>query len=378
MVAAGALVEALFGLSYQQGVVIVGVLMTIYVAAGGMLATTWVQIVKAVLLLIGASALTAGVMLRFNFDINVLFNTAAALHPAGDHVFRPGLLYPETIAVVSLVLSCIAGTAGLPHVLMRFFTVPDAVQARRSAMLALTLVGCLQIMVLLIGVGAMVFLVDHAQYSIGGTDLVGGSNMAAIHLSSVIGGPAFMGFVAAVTFATILAVVSGLTLSAAATVSHDLYSQVICKGVCEERRELRISRVTALALGIIAVVLSIRFEGQNVAVLATLPLSVTASTNFPILLLAMYWRGFTTRGALVGGYCGLAISLLLIVLGPNVWVQALGFERAIFPYTYPTIFSMPLAVALAWYFSVSDRTERAGQERAAFDTAILAATGRTS
>jgi len=355
MVAAGALVEALFGLTYTQGVLIVGVLMTIYVTAGGMMATTWVQIVKAALLLFGASVLTLGVLLEFGGSPGTLFGAALDAHPSGSALFRPGGLYSDPLSGAAVLVSLSAGTVGLPHVLMRFFTVPDPVQARRSAMLALGLVGALQVMVLIMGLGGAALLVGHPEYSKGGTSLVGGDNMTAIHLAHFIGGPAFMGFMAAVTFATILAVVSGLTISAAAAVSHDFYSQVICRGRSDERRELVLSRVTALALGTIAVLLSIRFQGVNVGLLAVLPMAIAASSSFPLLILAMYWKGLTTRGALAGGYGGLVASVVLIILGPYVWVQFLGFEKPVFPYAYPTLFSMPLAFFLAVWFSRGEK-----------------------
>jgi cation/acetate symporter len=371
MVAAGTLVETLFGMSYLQGVVTVGVLMTIYVSFGGMIATTWVQIVKAVLLLSGGAILAIWILAEFNFNIGSLASAAVDIHPRGEDIMRPGILYTDIITVLSITLAFIGGTAGLPHVLMRFFTVRDAIQARRSAVVALSLIACFQVAVIIIGFGAIVFLVDHETLSLGGTSLLGGSNMAAIHLSGLIGGDLFLGFISAVAFATILAVVSGLTLSAAATVSHDLFANVIRQGTCTEKEELFMSRLTTILLGITGILLALLFEGQNVAVLATLPLAIAASINFPVLLLAMYWRGFTTRGAIVGGYSGLIIALVLVILGPNVWVQALGFEQPIFPYDYPTLFSMSACFAIAWLFSVTDRSTRAGQERDAFAAQLL-------
>ena len=247
----------------------------------------------------------------------------------GNDLIAPGGLYKDIISVVSLSLAFIGGTAAMPHVLMRFFTVPDAVQARRSAAIAVGLIAYFQIIVLIIGLGAVVMLVNNPEYSTGGTDIVGGSNMVAIHLAKYIGGDVFMGFISAVAFATILAVVSGITLSAGATVSHDLFSNVIRQGKCSESEELFIARITVLVLGVLGMCLAIVFEGQNVAILATLPLAIGASTNFPVLLLSMYWGGLTTRGALYGGYAGLFLAVLLIILGPNVWVNVIGFEKAI-------------------------------------------------
>ena len=371
MVAAGTLVESLFGLSYLQGVVTVGVLMTIYVTFGGMIATTWVQIVKAVLLLFGGTVLAIGVLAKFNFDFSLLASSAVANHPKGLDIMRPGILYTDIISVLSITLAFIGGTAGLPHVLMRFFTVRDAFQARRSAAIALSLIAYFQFIVIIIGFGAIVYVVNHETFSFGGTNIVGGSNMAAIHLSGIIGGNFFLGFISAVAFATILAVVSGLTLSAATTISHDLFANVIRRGNCTDKEELFAGRLTTIVLGATGILLAIFFEGQNVAVLATVPLAIAASINFPVLLLAMYWRGFTTRGAIIGGYSGLLIAVVLIILGPNVWEQALGFEKPIFPYAYPTLFSMPACFLLAWFFSVTDNSKRAAEERDGFDAQLL-------
>ena len=366
MVAAGALVEALFGLSYTQGVLIVGVLMTIYVTFGGMIATTWVQIIKAVLLVGGGTILCAGVLITFDFDINGLAGQAVDAHPRGLAIMQPGLLYPDIISVVSLSLAFIGGTAGLPHVLMRFFTVPDGVQARRSAAWAMGIISYFQLVVLVIGLGAIVLLTDNPAFTSGGLKVIGGSNMAAIHLSQIIGGSIFMGFICAVAFATILAVVSGLMLSAATTISHDLFAGVIRKGLCTDAEELRVSRLTVLLLSIAGVLLAIQFKGQNVAVLATLPLVIAASANFPILLLFMYWKGFTTRGALFGGYTGLLLAVSLIILGPTVWVNVLGYAEPLFPYAFPTLFSMGACFLFAWIFSVTDNSPRAAEEAEAF------------
>ena len=366
MVAAGTLFEALFGLSYVQGVLVVGVLMAVYVTFGGMLATTWVQIIKAVLLVGGGTILAVGVLIAFDFNVDNLAAQAVAAHPQGRAIMQPGLLYPDFVSVVSLSLAFIGGTAGLPHVLMRFFTVPDGVQARHSAAWAMGIISYFQIIVLFIGLGAIVLLTDNPEFGAGGLQLRGGSNMAAVHLAQVIGGNIFMGFICAVAFATILAVVSGLMLSAAATISHDLFAGVVRKGQCTDAEELRVSRLTVVLLSGVGILLALLFQGQNVAVLATLSLVIAASANFPILLLCMYWKGFTTRGALYGGYTGLLLAVSLLILGPNVWVNVLGHERPLFPYTYPTLFSMGACFLLAWLFSVTDRTPRATAEARAF------------
>ena len=367
MVAAGTLVESLFGLSYIQGVLIVGVLMTIYVTFGGMIATTWVQVIKAVLLVVGGTILAVGVLLAFDFNANELADLAVNKHPEGLAIMQPGLLYPDIVTVISLSLAFIGGTAGLPHVMMRFFTVPDGVQARRSAAWAMGIISYFQLVVLIIGLGAIALLTDNPEFTSGGLNLIGGSNMAAIHLSQVIGGNIFMGFICAVAFATILAVVSGLMLSAATTISHDLFAGVIRKGSCTDAEELRVSRLTVVLLSIVGILLAILFKGQNVAVLATLPLVIAASANFPVLLLFMYWKGFTTRGALFGGYTGLLLAVSLIILGPTVWVNVLGYDEPIFPYAYPTLFSMGACFLFAWFFSITDNSPRARTEADAFD-----------
>ena len=366
MVAAGTLVEALFGLSYSQGVLIVGVMMAVYVTFGGMLATTWVQIIKAALLVGGGTVLAVGVLVNFDFNIGHLATRAVQAHPQGSAIMQPGLLYPDLVSVISLSLAFIGGTAGLPHVLMRFFTVPDGVQARRSAAWAMGIISYFQLLVLFIGLGAIVLLTDNPEFTSGGLALRGGSNMAAIHLSQIIGGDIFMGFICAVAFATILAVVSGLMLSAAATISHDLFAGVIRKGKCTEAEELRVSRLTVILLSLCGILLALQFKGQNVAVLATLPLIIAASTNFPILFLSMYWKRFTTRGALFGGYIGLILAVSLIILGPTVWVNVLGYEQPLFPYTYPTLFSMGACFLSAWFFSITDNSARARTEAEAF------------
>jgi cation/acetate symporter len=371
MVAAGVLVEGLFGLSYSQGVIVIGVLMTVYVAFGGMMATTWVQIVKAVLLLGGGTVLASGILLSHGFDLAGMIRSAVGVHPSGPGLLRPGGLYSDMFSTLSLSLAFIGGTAAMPHVLMRFFTVRDATQARRSAAMAVGLIAYFQIVVVIIGLGAITMLVGNPRYSSGGTEVAGGSNMVAIHVAQIVGGDVFMGFISAVAFATILAVVSGITLSAGATISHDLYASVMRRGQCSEARELLISRMTVVALGALGIWLAILFRGQNVAVLATLPLAIGASTNFPVLLLSMYWRGLTTRGALLGGYAGLLLATVLLILGPNVWVNVIGFDRALFPYAYPTLFSMAVSFLFCWVFSATDRSERAQRERNAFDDQLL-------
>ena len=367
MVGAGALIQILFGMPYAVAVVIVGVLMTLYVTFGGMIATTWVQTIKAVLLLTGGTIMGFGVMSLMGFDFGSLITAAVNTHPQGQAIMAPGVMFNDTITIISIGLAFVFGTAGLPHVLMRFFTVPDARQARRSVAYAIGFIGYFQSLIFIIGLGAIVYVSKNPEFLAADGSLIGGSNMSAVHLSKIIGGDLFLGFISAVAFATILAVVSGLTLSAAAAVSHDLYANVIRHGNSDEKMELRISRITTLVIGLATMALSILLEGENVAVLALIALAIAASVNFPVLFLSMYWSRFTTRGALAGGYAGLAVSLLLVMLGPTVWVSMLGFERPIYPYAYPTLFAMLANFILAYWFSITDKSHRAFAEVESFD-----------
>jgi cation/acetate symporter len=282
-------------------------------------------------------------------------------------VLQPGLLFTDFISSASLTLAFLGGTAGMPHVIMRFFTVPNGQAARASAGIALTLITFFHLLVAIIGFGAIAILVDHSEFSLGGTALVGGDNMAAIHLAGELGGDLFLGFLSAVIFMTILAVVCGLTLAISATVSHDLFANVFRGGNCSERQELWINRVTLACLTVVVILLGTLLEGQNVAVLVTLSLAISASTNFPLLALAMYWRKFTTRGLVAGGLVGLIFSVGLVILSPFIWVNVLKNESAAFPYAYPTLFSMSASFIFAWLFSVTDRSVRGETERQLFD-----------
>lgn len=365
MVGAGALVEALFGIPYIVAVLVVGVLMTIYVFFGGMLATSWVQLTKAVILLVGGTVLLLLALAEFDFDLTTLFERSTELHASRSDVVLPGGIFKDPISIISLALAFICGTAGLPHVLMRFFTVADAKQARRSIGYAVFFIGFFQIAVILIGFAAIALLI--------GTDLVGpqgqisgGGNMTALLLASHVGGEILVGLTAAVAFATILAVVAGVLLSASAAVAHDLYAMVIRRGEVSDEHEVRVSRIVTLVIGGLAIALSALFEGINVAILATIPLAIAASVNFPVLLLALYWPGFTTRGAILGGVCGLVTALALTLMSPVIWVDVLGNQEALFPYAYPTLFSVTIAFLGAVLGSVLDNSETATAERAAF------------
>lgn len=370
LVGAGKLIEVLFGLPYESAVVIVGVLMTLYVTFGGMLATTWVQLIKAILLLSGASLMALLVMSHFGFSFENMFAEATKVHAKGAAIMAPGTLVSDPISAISLGMALMFGTAGLPHILMRFFTVKDAVQARRSVLYATGFIGYFYILTFIIGFGAIVLLLNHPDYFADGK-LVGGTNMAAIHLSHALGGDILLGFISAVAFATILAVVSGLTLAGSSAISHDLYATLVLKGERNEKKEIRASRIATVCLGVIAVLLGIVFEKQNVAFMVGLAFCVAASANFPILLLSMYWRKLTTRGAVIGGSLGLLTALVLVVIGPTVWVDAFHFEKAIFPFKYPAIFSVSIAFVGIWLFSILDKSANAKAEEAAFDAQFV-------
>jgi cation/acetate symporter len=367
MVGAGKLIELLFGLPYELAVIIVGVLMILYVSFGGMLATTWVQIIKAVLLLSGATFIALMVLNHVEFDINVLFEKAVSVHAKGDKIMAPGGLISDPISSLSLGIALIFGTAGLPHILMRFFTVSNAKQARRSVFFATGFIGYFYVLTFIIGFGAIVLLVNNPSFIDDQGMLIGGNNMAAIHLSQAVGGDVFLGFISAVAFATILAVVSGLTLAGASAISHDLYASVIKKGKSSDQKEMRVSRIATVVLGIIAIFLGILFEQQNVAFMVGLAFAIAASANFPILFLSMYWSKLTTRGALMGGSLGLLTAVSLVILGPIVWVDIFGNAQAIFPYKYPALFSVTVAFVSIWLFSITDKSARAWEEKSRFE-----------
>lgn len=366
MVGAGKLIQLLFGLNYHVAVVLVGILMVLYVLFGGMLATTWVQIIKAVLLLAGASFMALMVMKSLNFDFNTLFAEAVKVHPKGIAIMSPGGLVSDPFSALSLGLALMFGTAGLPHILMRFFTVSDAKEARKSVFYATGFIGYFYILTFIIGFGAILLVSPNSAFKDATGALIGGTNMAAVHLANAVGGNFFLGFISAVAFATILAVVAGLTLAGASAVSHDLYSSVIKSGKATERDELRVSKITVVLLGIVAIALGILFEKQNIAFMVGLAFSIAASCNFPIIILSMYWSRLTTRGAMIGGWLGLLTAVVLMILGPTIWVQILGHEKPIYPYEYPALFSMIVAFVGTWVFSVTDSSLTGQQERERF------------
>jgi cation/acetate symporter len=371
MVGAGGLFQALLGMPYGAAVLVVGTLMTVYVALGGMLATTWVQVIKAVLLLTGGSALAVLALLPFGFDLGEVFARAADLHPLGDRLLAPGGLYRDPVSVVSLALAFIGGTAGLPHVLMRFFTVPDARQARKSIGYAVVFIGYFMGLTVILGFAGIVLLAGDAQYLDDTGGIAGGANMTAVYLAREAGGEAFFGFIAAVAFATILAVVSGILLSASASVAHDLYTRVIRRNRVSDKEEILVSRIATVAIGALAIGLSMMFNDFNIGILSALALAIAASVNFPVLVLALFWPGLTTRGALCGGSAGLILVILLTVLSPSIWVKVLGHAEPIYPYAYPTLFSMAVAFAVTIAVSAADRSRRAELDRGGYTAQLV-------
>src|SRR5271165_303732 len=376
MVGAGQLIELLFGLPYALAVVIVGVLMILYVTFGGMIATTWVQTIKAGLLLFGATMIAVLVLNTVGWDVNELFTRAIAASPKHEAIMRPGGLVSNPISAISLGIALMFGTAGLPHILMRFFTVPDAKEARKSVFWATTFIGYFYILTFIIGFGAIVLVSTNPAFlTPDHKGLIGGTNMPAIHLAAAVGGDAMKGFISAVAFATILAVVSGLTLSGASAVSHDLYASVIRHGNVDEATEVRVSRITTIVLGIVAIILGVIFEKINVAFMVGLAFAVAASANFPVLLLSIMWKGLTTRGAVIGGFVGLISALVLTIVSPGIWEAVFGYPKgsALFPFVSPAIFTIPLSFFCCWVFSVTDSSKAATTEQAAFEAQYVRA-----
>lgn len=371
MVGAGKLIELLFGLNYHIAVILVGILMVLYVLFGGMLATTWVQIIKAILLLAGATFMAVMVMKAADFNFNTLFKEAVNVHQKGFSIMSPGGLVSDPISALSLGLALMFGTAGLPHIIMRFFTVSDAKEARKSVFYATGFIGYFYILTFIIGFGAILLVSPNPLFKDAAGALIGGTNMAAVHLADAVGGNFFLGFISAVAFATILAVVAGLTLAGASAVSHDLYANVIKNGQADERQELKVSKITVVILGIVAIGLGILFEKQNIAFMVGLSFSIAASCNFPIILLSMYWKGLTTRGAVIGGWSGLIVAVTLMILGPTIWVSILGHDTPIYPYEYPALFSMIIAFIVSWLFSITDNSSLATQERMKFEAQFI-------
>ncbi|CUW40500.1 acetate transporter [Magnetospirillum sp. XM-1] len=370
MVGAGQLIKLLFGLDYAVAVILVGVLMVVYVTFGGMIATTWVQIIKAVLLLGGGTLLGFLALSKFGFSLENLAAKAVSSHKAGVKIMGPGTLLADPVSAVSLSLGLVFGTAALPHILMRFFTVPNAREARKSVFVASGFIGFFFLVVCILGMAAISIVGTDPQFFEGGKvggKLLGGGNMPVMHLAKALGGDIFLGFLSAVAFATILAVVSGLALAGASAIAHDIYARVIRKGHATEAEEMRVSKLASLVLGVLGVILGIMFEKQNVAFLVGLTFGIAASANFPVLFLSMYWKGLTTKGALWGGIAGLVSAVACVVLSKTVWVAVLGNAAPIFPYEHPALFSMTFAFAVTILVSKLDGSETAKAEKALFD-----------
>ncbi len=394
MVGAGQLIKLLFGMEYWHAVIIVGALMMVYVLFGGMTATTWVQIIKACMLLAGASFMAFMVMAQFGFSFEALFakaveiktmvagkdakliadataagkDVAAVAAAKGFSIMGPGSFIKDPISGISFGMALMFGTAGLPHIMMRFFTVPNAKEARKSVFWATTWIGYFYILTFIIGFGAIVLVSTNPAFLDAKGGLIGGGNMAAIHLANAVGGNLFLGFISAVAFATILAVVAGLTLSGASAVAHDLYATVIKKGNASSADELRISKITTVCLGVVAVVLGITFEKQNIAFMVSLAFAIAASANFPVLFMSVLWKGVTTRGATIGGFLGLFSAVALTVVSPAIWEAVLLNPKgsALFPYTSPALFSMAIGFIGIWFFSITDKSDRAAIDKAGF------------
>ncbi|AMO37579.1 cation acetate symporter [Thauera humireducens] len=379
MVGAGQLIKLLFGLDYNVALVVVGALMMVYVTFGGMVATTWVQIIKACMLLIGGTAVGVLAFSEFNFSFEELTNRAMEVHKLGEKLLNPGSLLADPVTAISLGLGLMFGTAGLPHILMRFFTVTDAKEARKSVLYASGIVAYFFNVIAIMGLCAIIIVGQNPQFFEGGEiggKVVGGGNMIAMHLANAVGGNLLLGFLSAVAFATILAVVAGLALAGASAISHDIYSRVIMKGKADEAKELRVSKYATICLGVVAVLLGMAFEKMNIAFMVALAFGVAASANFPVLILSMYWKGLTTKGALAGGYLGLFSAVTFVLLSKSVWVDVLGFTSAIFPYTQPALFSMPIAFLATILVSKMDSSTAAKAEIEAFeDQYVRAQTG---
>ena len=364
MVGAGALLQILMGIPYKLSVVLVAALMMSYVLLGGMLATTWVQIIKAVLLVMCVALLSLLALSRVDFDVPQLYDLAASKLTETFGGANVSTALSSPFSALSLGVAMSFGMAGLPHLLIRFFTVPNAQEARRSVLISTYIIAAVFfLIVFVLAYAAIAFVHGRPEFFNAEGQLTGGSNMAVIHLARVLGGEVMFGLVAAVTFATILAVVAGLTMAGAGALAHDLYVQVVRRGDVSDANQVLAFRVAAVIVTVLAVVLGIAFEGQSIAYMVSLAFTVAASANFPVLILAIYWRGLTRRGALAGGSVGLLSSIAFIAAGPPIWVGVLGNAQPLFPYAYPALASMPLAFTVCWLVSRFD--PEFGEARAA-------------
>jgi cation/acetate symporter len=348
LVGAGGLIAIVFGLPFNLAVAAVGTLMTIYVAFGGMLAATWVQIIKAGLL-VSAVVLLSVLCIARAGSLGALYAQAAATQAASRPLFEFGMQQLGWYSSISLAVGSVAGMMSMPHLLIRFFTVPNETVARRSLLTGTILIGCtMGLVFLVISPAGLAFVAGNPEYGASGGGVLGGSNMITLHLARVIGGDVFFGVMSAVAFSTILAVVAGLTIAISSATSHDLLAALRSGTSLSERTELRVFRGAALVTSAAAVVLAILFQHENLTFLIVMGMSVAASTTFPLLMLAIYWRRLTVAGATAAGVMGLLSSVGLIVISPAFWVKVLGNSAALFPSDYPALISMPLAFIAAW------------------------------
>ncbi len=345
MVGAGTLIKLMFGLKYEYAEIIVGAVMLAYVLFGGMIATTWVQIIKAVLLLCGVTFLTGLVLSKFGWDPSNLYQAVSQKY--GQQALEPGGLISSPLEAVSLGLALMFGLLGLPHILMRFYTVPDAKAARKSLLYATGFIGYFYIIIPIVGFGSSV-LVGRSVI----TAVDKGGNMTSPLIAELLGGTPFLGFIAAVAFATILAVVAGLTLAGASAYSHDIYVSVIKKGKATEEEQMKTAKITTVVFGVLAVFLGILFKGQNVAYMVGLTFAVACSANFPALLLSIVWKKMTTWGAVASILVGTFLSIGMIILSPTVWVDVFKNAAPIIPLKNPAIFSMTAAFLAGWLVSL--------------------------
>jgi cation/acetate symporter len=368
MAGAGGLVALLLGISNRAGqsvvITVVGILMIAYVLIGGMKGTTWVQIIKAVLLVIGAGVMTVWVLAKFGMNLSHLLGGAVEHSKSGEKLLGPGLQYGKTgtskLDFISLALALVFGTAGLPHVLMRFYTVPSSKEARRSVVWAIWIIGIFYLFTLVLGFGAGALVGPAAINAAPGK-----ANSAAPLLAFHLGGELLLGLISAVAFATILAVVAGLTITASASFAHDVYASVIKRGKVNPDAEVKVARVTVVVIGIVAIIGGIFANGQNIAFLVALAFAVAASANLPTILYSLFWKRFNTRGALWSIYGGLISSIVLIAFSPVVSgkVDATGKSISMitnakidfhwFPLDNPGLISIPLAFLLGWLGTVT-------------------------
>lgn len=351
LVGAGALIQLLLGIDYKWAVILVGIMMTIYVLWGGMGATSWVQIIKATLLMIGTILISVLVLMKFNFNIIEMFSYVKTHNPHGEAYLSPGVKYTNGIDTMSMMIALVLGTAGLPHILMRFFTVKDAKTARSSVVYATWIVGIFYILTIFLGFGAAAFV---------GADKIlaanPAGNMAAPLLAEYLGGDILLSFICAVAFATILAVVAGLVLSGASAFAHDIYGQIIKKGKATERQQMLAARYASLGVSVLSIILALGAQSLNVAFLVSLAFCIAASANLPVIIYTIYYKKFNTTGALAAMLTGLISALVLVILSPNVWGPeggtAIFVGTALFPLTNPAIVSVPLGFLAGWIGSI--------------------------